>query len=175
MICFYLNILKIDSKILIKRKYYFNCWANWRRHKNNEMMLRALSQINLGNWKMVFVGAINPEFKPYLENWHKSNPELNDKVIFTGEIKDRVELYEWYNKSKIFCMTSWKESFCHSIGEAIYFGNYIIGTEGIVSLRDLSNNEKYGTIIPADDDKTLATKLQFLINHPMFYPIYFRK
>ena len=136
--------------------------------KNNEMMLRALSQINLGNWKMVFVGAINPDFKPYLENWHKSNPELKDKIIFTGEIKDRVELYEWYNKSKIFCMTSWKESFCHSIGEAIYFGNYIIGTEGIVSLRDLSNNEKFGTIIPADNDKMLATKLQFLINHPLF-------
>lgn len=136
--------------------------------KNNEMMLRALSQINLGNWKMVFVGAINPDFKPYLENWHKSNPELKDKIIFTGEIKDRVELYEWYNKSKIFCMTSWKESFCHSIGEAIYFGNYILGTEGIVSLRDLSNNEKFGAIIPADNDKMLATKLQFLINHPLF-------
>ena len=54
--------------------------------KNNEMMLRALSQINLGNWKMVFVGAINPDFKPYLENWHKSNPELKDKIIYSKVI-----------------------------------------------------------------------------------------
>lgn len=136
--------------------------------KNNEMMLRALSQINLGDWKMVFVGAINPDFKPYLDNWSKSNPQLKDKVIFTGEIKDRVELYEWYNKSKIFCMTSWKESFCHSIGEAIYFGNYIIGTEGIVSMLDLSNNEKNGVILKADDDKSLAQKLQYLIDNPTF-------
>lgn len=136
--------------------------------KNNEMMLRALSQITLGNWKMVFVGAINPDFKPYLDNWSKSNPQLKDKVIFTGEIKDRVELYEWYNKSKIFCMTSWKESFCHSIGEAIYFGNYIIGTEGIVSMRDLSDNEKNGVILKADDDKSLAQKLQYLMDNPTF-------
>jgi glycosyltransferase involved in cell wall biosynthesis len=124
--------------------------------KNNEMMLRALSKTNLKNWKMVFIGAINPDFEPYLENWKKENPQLSDKVIFTREIKDRLELYEWYNKSKIFCMTSWKESFCHSIGEAIYFGNYIIGTEGIVSMRDLSNEQKHGVILKADDDNSLS-------------------
>ncbi|MFO0322854.1 MAG: glycosyltransferase family 4 protein [Bacteroidota bacterium] len=136
--------------------------------KNNEMMLRSLSQLNMGNWKMVFVGAINPNFISFIDNWRKANPQLKDKVIFTGEIKDRLELYEWYNKSKIFCMTSWKESFCHSIGEAVYFGNYIIGTEGIVSLRDLSDHEKYGTILKADDDKSMAKKLQFLIDNPNF-------
>jgi glycosyltransferase involved in cell wall biosynthesis len=136
--------------------------------KNNEMMLRALSKTNLKNWKMVFIGAINPDFEPYLENWKKENPQLIDQVIFTGEIKDRLELYEWYNKSKIFCMTSWKESFCHSIGEAIYFGNYIIGTEGIVSMRDLSNEQKHGVIIKADDDYTLSEKFQYLIDNPDF-------
>lgn len=138
------------------------------RIKNNEMMLRALSKKNLKNWKMVFIGAINPDFEAYLEKWKKENPQLIDKVIFTGEIKNRLELYEWYNKSKIFCMTSWKESFCHSIGEAIYFGNYIIGTEGIVSMPDLSNNQKHGIILKADDDNELAEKFQYLIDNPTF-------
>lgn len=138
------------------------------RIKNNEMMFRALSGTDLKNWKMVFVGAVNPDFKVYIEKWKKDNPQLMDKVIFTGEIKNRLELYEWYNKSKIFCMTSWKESFCHSIGEAIYFGNYIIGTEGIVSMPDLSNQQKHGVILKADDDKALSEKLQYLIDNPDF-------
>ena len=132
--------------------------------KNNEMMLRALTQIDLKNWKMVFVGSINPSFKLFYEEWIKSYPQLKDKLIFTEEILDRETLYEWYNKAKIFCMTSWKESFCHSIGEALYFGNYIIGTEGIVSMFDLTDNEKYGVILKANDDKALALKLQELIN-----------
>lgn len=136
--------------------------------KNNEMMLRALSKTNLKDWKMVFVGAINPNFKPYIDEWKKENPQLIDKIIFTGEIKNRLELYEWYNKSKVFCMTSWKESFCHSIGEAIYFGNYIIGTEGIVSMTDLSNEEKHGVILKADDDKALTEKFQYFIDNPNF-------
>lgn len=136
--------------------------------KNNEMMLRALSKTNLKNWKMVFIGAINSDFEYYINKWKSENPQLSDKVIFTGEIQDRLELYEWYNKSKIFCMTSWKESFCHSIGEAIYFGNYIIGTEGIISMPDLSNNQKHGAILKANDDKALAEKLQYLIDNQEF-------
>jgi len=133
--------------------------------KNNEMMLRALSQINLGDWKMVFVGAINPIFQKFYDEWIKAFPHLKDKLIFTGEIRDRSELYEWYNKSKIFCMTSWNESFCHSIGEALYFGNYIIGTEGIVSMTDLTDNGKYGVILKPDDDKAMAQTCQKLIDN----------
>lgn len=136
--------------------------------KNNEMMLRALSQINLKDWKMVFVGAINPKFQVFYDEWIKSFPNLKDKLIFTGEIKDRKVLYEWYNKSKVFCMTSWKESFCHSIGEALYFGNYIIGTSGIVSMPDLTNRGKYGITIKVNDDKAMANKMQELIDNPIY-------
>jgi len=136
--------------------------------KNNEMMLRALSQIDLKDWKMVFVGAINPEFQVFYNEWIKSFPNLKEKLIFTGEIKDRKVLYEWYNKSKVFCMTSWNESFCHSIGEALYFGNYIIGTNGIVSMFDLTNNGKYGVTLNVDDDKAMAKKMQELIDNPDF-------
>jgi glycosyltransferase involved in cell wall biosynthesis len=136
--------------------------------KNNEMMLRALSQINLKDWKMVFVGAINPEFQVFYNEWIKSFPDLKEKLIFIGEIKDRKVLYEWYNKSKVFCMTSWNESFCHSIGEALYFGNYIIGTKGIVSMYDLTDNEKYGITLNVDDDSAMAKKMQELIDNPNF-------
>jgi GalNAc-alpha-(1->4)-GalNAc-alpha-(1->3)-diNAcBac-PP-undecaprenol alpha-1,4-N-acetyl-D-galactosaminyltransferase len=131
-------------------------------------MLRALSQIDLKDWKMVFVGAINPEFQVFYNEWIKSYPHLKEKLIFTGEIKDRKVLYEWYNKSKVFCMTSWNESFCHSIGEALYFGNYIIGTSGIVSMFDLTDNGKYGITLNVDDDKAMAKKMQELIDKPDF-------
>lgn len=136
--------------------------------KNNEMMLRALSKLNMKDWKMVFVGAINPEFEIYFNSWILEYPHLKEKLIFTGEIKDRNILYDWYNKSKVFCMTSVHESFCHSIGEALYFGNYIIGTSGIVSLPDLTNNGKYGATIPLNDDKSMAILMQQIIDEPNY-------
>jgi glycosyltransferase involved in cell wall biosynthesis len=128
--------------------------------KNHEMIIRALTHINMKGWKMVFVGPVNPNFKTYFEEMSIGFPSLKEKTVFTGSISNRVELYEWYNRAKIFCMTSRKESFCHSISEALYFGNYIIGTEGIMSLKDVTDSGKYGVIIRDNDDTALATAFQ---------------
>lgn len=132
--------------------------------KNHEMLLRALAGVDMKDWRMVFVGPIKPGFMEHYREWIKAYPQLDQRITFTGEITNRIDVYEWYNRSKIFCMTSWKESFCHSIGEAIYFGNYIFGTEGIVSMKDLTDHERYGQVLKADDDAALAESLQKLIN-----------
>lgn len=131
--------------------------------KNHEMIIRALTKTNIKNWKMVFVGPVNESFKTYFEKIIVEFPSLKEQVIFTGSISNRVELYGWYNRAKIFCITSRKESFCHAISEALYFGNYIIGTEGVMSMKDISNNGKYGVILKNDDDVALSSVFQKLI------------
>lgn len=136
--------------------------------KNNEMMLRAIINTDMKGWKMVFVGPVNPEFKSYCDSLFQKNPDLANKMHFTGEITKREELYSWYNKSKVFCMTSRVESFCHAIAEALYFGNYIIGTEGIMSMKDLTDNQKYGVILKHNDDKSLSEVFQNIINDDSF-------
>lgn len=133
--------------------------------KNHEMILRALTKIDMKDWRMVFVGQINESFANYFNELSKEYPVLKEKVTFIGRIANRIELYEWYNKSKVFCMTSWHESFCHAIGEAFYFGNYIIGTEGIMSMKDITDSGKYGITLKADDDTALANTFQSIINN----------
>jgi glycosyltransferase involved in cell wall biosynthesis len=133
--------------------------------KNHEMILQALTKIEMKDWKMIFVGPVNENFSNYFNELSKVHPIIKEKVVFTGRINDRVELYEWYNKSKVFCMTSWHESFCHAIGEAFYFGNYIVGTEGIMSMKDITDSGKYGITLKADDDKALANTFQSIINN----------
>lgn len=133
--------------------------------KNHDMMLRALARLDLKDWKLVFVGPVNPSFEQKYKAWIREYPHLESRILFTGEICDRKTLYAWYDRSKIFCMTSLKESFCHSIGEALYFGNYIIGTEGIVSMPDITNRGKYGTTLKTNDDAALAEALQNRIDN----------
>jgi glycosyltransferase involved in cell wall biosynthesis len=134
--------------------------------KNHEMLLRALAGMQMKDWKMVFVGPVNETFGELCRKFIAGHPALKDKIIFTGEITDRKTLYEWYDRSKIVCMTSVKESFCHTLVEGLYFGNYLVGTEGIMSMQDLTDNEKYGRIIRANDDKMLSDTLQGLIDDP---------
>jgi glycosyltransferase involved in cell wall biosynthesis len=133
--------------------------------KNHQMLLKAITNINLQDWKMVFVGPVEEEFMNFVDSVFAQNPQLKSKIVFTGEISNRKELYEWYNRSKIFCMTSFNESFSLSVAEALYFGNYIIGTEGVMSMQDVTDNQKYGSIIKNDDDKELSVILQKLINN----------
>jgi glycosyltransferase involved in cell wall biosynthesis len=146
--------------------------------KNNEMLLRALAKVDLNGWKMVFVGPVNPAFKEYYHIFLAENPGLEGKIEFTGEIRDRGELYDWYNRSRVFCMTSFRESFCHSIGEALYFGNFIIGSDGIMSMKDISNNGEFGITVKSNDDEALAGALQDVIDGKIslatLYPLILR-
>ena len=65
--------------------------------KNTELLLETLKEIDLKDWKVYLVGSIDKRFVNYKENFFKENPSLIDKIIFTGEIKDRKELYKYYN------------------------------------------------------------------------------
>ena len=133
--------------------------------KNNEMILRAIAKVNMKNWKMYFIGPVQFDFMTFFEELCKAFPQLKNNVFFTGEISDRKQLYEWYNKAKIFCLTSPFESFGISIIEAMYFGNYVIGTEGISSFNDISSNGQYGTVVKLNDYDQLAKVLEGLINN----------
>lgn len=148
-----------------KENIIFTAGRVGEKIKNHEMLIRALARIDMKDWKMVFAGPVNPEFAKWYDAFSADHPQVKSKVIFTGNISDRIELYEWYNRSKIFCMTSLKESFCHSIAEALYFGNYIIGTEGIMSMQDITDNGKYGKTLEEDNDEILAKTLDSLITN----------
>lgn len=76
------------------------------KEKNTELLLESLKEIDLKDWKVVLIGSETEELLKYKEKYFKENPELKEKIIFTGEIKDRKELYEYYNKSKVFVLPS---------------------------------------------------------------------
>lgn len=136
--------------------------------KNHEMLLKVIEKIDLKDWKVIIAGEIeNPEFLEVFKNFINQNPNLKDKIIITGPITDRKELYELYNRSKIFVMTSIFESFGIVMVEAGYFRNYLITTD-VISAKDITNNEKCGDIVPINDVDTFAKKLGFAINNPEY-------
>lgn len=114
--------------------------------KNNELLLQAIENIDLKDWKVIFIGPIEENFQEKINNFYNKHSHLKEKVIFTGAIYDRVKLYEWYSKSKIFCLTSFAESFGFVFIEAMAYGN-IIFTTPVSSAREITENEKCGEII----------------------------
>jgi glycosyltransferase involved in cell wall biosynthesis len=141
--------------------------------KNTEMLLKAAERLEFKNWKIVFIGPIEKtenDFQKTIDGFYLSNPNLTDRVFFTGPIYNKEELWEWYNKAKIFVLTSIYESFGIVLTEALFFKNYIISTD-VGSASDLIKMG-YGKIIPQNDPVFLSGVLQKIItedNLKIFY------
>ncbi|NDV67575.1 glycosyltransferase [Dysgonomonas sp. 25] len=121
--------------------------------KNTEMILRAAEKLNLKDWKIILVGPIEKveqDFQQKIDVFYKNNPHLKDKVVFTGPIFDKSKLWEYYNRAKVFLLTSEYESYATVYAEAYRFQNYIV-TTGVVGAKDVIQNG-FGKIIQGDID-----------------------
>lgn len=120
--------------------------------KNIPMLLESfknIKDIENTDWKLVLAGPVEEEFKNYLDDFINSNINIKDKIIVLGNIESRKELFELYNKSKIFSLTSDFESFGFSFIEAAAFGDVIVSTDvGVAS--ELVEEENGILVKPGD-------------------------
>ncbi|MEF2174953.1 MAG: glycosyltransferase family 4 protein [Candidatus Absconditabacteria bacterium] len=132
--------------------------------KNTEFLLEALSKVDLKDWIVYIIGPIEKDFVNYTSEYFNKNKNLINRIIFTGPIYDKKELYEYYNKSKIFCLSSRNEGYPIVSSEALIFGNYIV-TSNISSAEDFTDNGKYGKIIEQGNINDYSNEIQRLINN----------
>lgn len=131
--------------------------------KNTTMLLKALAKTDLKDWKFYLIGPIADSLKPEIEKFYQENPDKKESVIFTGAIYDKKELWEYYNCSKAFILTSKWESFALVYTEAQRFMNYIVSTK-VGAASDVIMDEKFGKYIAQDDVDGLTEKLQNIVD-----------
>lgn len=162
--------IEMYEKLKIKRKSYAqkeNIMLTVGRighpDKNNEMMLQAIDGLDFGNWKFLLVGPIEDSFRAVFDDFITRNEDKREKVILVGGIYDRKELWEVYNKSKIFLLTSPKECMAQVYSEALAFGNYIITTE-VQGSKEITNNQRCGRIIAHFNTQDLREAIKEIIS-----------
>jgi len=137
------------------------------REKNTEMILKAASKVDFKKWKLMLIGPVEENktinFAKIIDQFYSDYPRLKNKVIFTGPIYNKKELWEYYNKSKVFLLTSRWESFGIVLVEALKFRNYIISTD-VGGATDIINMG-YGEFIPQEDETYLSKVIQRLIDN----------
>lgn len=97
--------------------------------KNTEMLLNALDLMELRDWKVYLIGSISEDLDFFLKDFFMRNPSKKESVFFVGPIYDKKSLWEFYNRAKVFILTSRFEGYPLVLTEAKRFRNYIVSTE----------------------------------------------
>lgn len=129
--------------------------------KNNQMLLEALLRVDLKLWKVVFIGPIAESFQQYISDFFEKNSAYKESIFFTGSIENRTALYDWYNRAKVFCLTSRSESFGIVFPEALFYGDFIITTD-VYSSKEIVPSDEVGWIVDYDTD--LSNRIQQIID-----------
>lgn len=108
-----------------KENIILTCSRLGTRQKATNILLEAFALIHndIPDYKLKLIGSMEESFKQYIEEYFIKHPDLKNKVIFTGIIKDKTELQQEYFNAKIFALPSTWEGGCPNvISEALYAG-----------------------------------------------------
>lgn len=135
------------------------------------MLLEALKIVDLQDWKFYLIGPMEANLKADIEKFYYHFPEKRNQVILTGPIYDKKELWEYYNRSKVFVLTSRWESYALVLSEAQRFRNYILSTN-VGAFNDITEHGKYGISINQEDVSDLVDKMNSIISNKINIDVY---
>ena len=137
--------------------------------KNNELLLEAIRCLHkddasgLSDWKFVFAGPAEEDFVNEVEKFKQDMPEMADRIILTGNLDSRMEMYEICAKASIICMTSRWESFGIATVEGMYFGCCPVITEyGGVAHDQVPSDVSWGKVVAHDATSVAAALSNFM-------------
>ena len=132
--------------------------------KNYDLFLHALKHLKTpANWRFRIVGPISDDFKARWEESRQKQPKWAARVEFTGQITDRLSLYEEFARAKVFFLPSHFESFGLVYTEALYFGCVLVGHKAMSAYDDLSLSGKYGTYFKSNQPESFARAIEAAI------------
>jgi glycosyltransferase involved in cell wall biosynthesis len=140
--------------------------------KNTDMMLDALSKLDLKNWKVYLMGPITDSFEvgktsayeQRILKFFEDNPHLRDKVFFTGMIYDQKQLFEYFLRAKVYLSSARHEGYANVYSQAAACGCFIISTD-VGGAETASNNWKFGIKVEQDNPGEMAKAMQSVINN----------
>ena len=133
--------------------------------KATEILLESFAKISaqIPNWTLKLAGRFKENIN-IADDFYAKYPDLRERVIFTGEIRDREQLINLYRDAKIFAFPSRWETFGIALSEAMSHGCFPIVSD-IPSSKELTGDFKFGLGSKVDDIDGLAQNLLYACTH----------
>lgn len=134
--------------------------------KRTDIVLEAFAAVSdeFPKWKLVLIGTPEDGFFDYLKRFITEHKSLENRIVYTGYLKTRKEVLDYYIRSKIIAFPSRYESFGLVIVEAGACGVVPVATQ-IPSLIDLTDNGRLGYLCPIDDTDLFIKQIRHAMSH----------
>lgn len=134
--------------------------------KASEVILEAFAALarDFPGWKLALVGSMESSFEQYFGEFLERNNDIRDRIIYTGFLKDREEVYEYYGRAIIYASPSRFEGLSLASVEAGFFGEVALSSN-IPSARDLTDNGRLGYLCPVDDTECFTRTLRHMLSN----------
>ena len=134
---------------------------NGSYQKATDVLLQAYMEAEIPTgWKLRLVGSMEPEFEKKFLAYQSEFEKQGKQLEYVGEIADRSELFEEYQKADIFLLPSRFESFGIVLPEALSRGAYLITTDTVPSAEKLIPTATFGQIVKVDDVQELVHAIE---------------
>ena len=134
--------------------------------KNAELLIRSFVRLDKKDWLLVLIGPIEVGFHNWISNFFDNYPEFKERILLLGNLTNREELFDWYQKSAIFCLPSRHESFGIALLEACANGCFPIttGVGEMPAAFDMTDNWKFGKKFTSENEDELLELLKETTN-----------
>ncbi len=160
---FFSDLVDIDLSNIKKEKIILTVGRLGTYQKNTELLIESLINIEeeIKDWEIYLVGPITNEFKVWLNEKLIDHQLLKEKIVITGNIVDKVELYKIYAKASVFVLCSRYESWGLVLTEALHFSDFVIVTDCCKAFHDilLTEKDKLGVIIENQNVEALSNAI----------------
>lgn len=141
------DIVLVVSRFSEEQKNLKSALRIWKR----------IEAVGYGSWQLKLVG-----YGPDEEALRKYSEELGlQRVVFEGK-SNNVKSY--YEKSRLFMMTSRNEGFGMTLIEAQQMGCVPLAYDTYTALHDIISNGENGMIIPFEDEERYAQQMMRLMD-----------
>lgn len=131
------------------------------QQKRTDILVAAFAAVSesIPDWKLQLVGSMEKGFEDFVAQIEEVYPHVKERIILSGPIQDRNQLYRQYQRAKIFALSSELEGGAPNVvGEALHFGCAIITTK-IDAYNDIINGGSCGVAANLNDVQDFAGKL----------------
>lgn len=128
--------------------------------KVTSILLNSFAAIadSVPDWKLKLVGPVEKPFDEFVDKFMADHADLQDRIIFTGNINDRGRLHKEYESAKIFATSTRHEGGPNAWAEAMCAGNVMAVTR-IDAYKDFIGNDECGLSCPIDDEAAFTEML----------------